>query len=396
MLVVAGEHTFESLQAVTDACSGQWLDLDPGVLDGAACERLLGLVAVAERRFALVRARLARQAEQANRWHATGHRTPGEWLADDLGTTVGGARAALELADALVAAPATEQALAAGAVSVEQAAEVAAAAKVDPQAEQGLLAAAQRESLSELRRRARKVKAAATDEAARRDKIRKERRFRSWTDVEGAFCFKGRGLPEDGARLLAALKPYQDAAFHDARRAGVREGADAYAYDGFMAMTTGAGPTERAAAARPSRTGAAVEGQGAGAQPRATARGDSARRTVTTGSLDFGPEHARAHDPTKRRCRPLRCQSQRRSGERRRPAAHHRTRRQCRPLRRQRLTRCQAGPRPGMRRCGKRRCRPLRCQSQRRGGWCRRQARQWHPPDRRLARPAGAGLLGTG
>jgi hypothetical protein len=192
------EQTFETVQRVAEAYTEQLLAVDPGLLDGAGCERVLRLVARVERVEAVVKARLVKRATAANRWQATGHRSPGDWLAGSTGTTVGQARAALGRAEDLAAAPATEAALAAGAVSPEQAAEVAAAARVDPTAERGLLAVAQRESLTELRRRARKVRAAATDDTARREQIRRERHLRSWTDAEGAFCFAGRGLPEDG------------------------------------------------------------------------------------------------------------------------------------------------------------------------------------------------------
>ncbi len=206
------ERTFAAVEAVAGAYIEALLAVDVDVLDGGAGERLVRLVARVERAEAVCRSRLVRRATEANRWCATGDRSPGEWLARSTGTTVGRARATLALADHLAAAPGTEAALAAGVVSAEQAAEVAAAARVVPGAEGRLLAAAQRESLGELARRARAVRAAASDETGRRERIRRGRYLRHWTDREGAFCFAGRGLPEDGARLLAALKPHQTAA----------------------------------------------------------------------------------------------------------------------------------------------------------------------------------------
>jgi hypothetical protein len=69
--------------------------------------------------------------------------------------------------------------------------------------------------------------------------------LRHWTDPDGAFCFAGRGLPEDGAALLAALAPHQEAVFAAARAAGgERERPEAHAYDALLrlAITRPTGP----------------------------------------------------------------------------------------------------------------------------------------------------------
>ena len=86
----------------------------------------------------------------------------------------------------------------------------------------------------------RKFARVAGDLEARRRAVRSRRGLRHWTDPSGTWHLAAQGLPEDGARVMASLAPFADAAFKSARREGRREAQEAYAFDGLVALA-GAG-----------------------------------------------------------------------------------------------------------------------------------------------------------
>ena len=234
---MGGEHTFDDIDGAATVLEAMVAHLDVATLTGAGATRLVARLVTAERVLAAARAQAAGRAAEANQWRHAGERSAASWLARLTGTTPGHAAAELETTAQLNALPATDAARRSGALSELQAREIAAAATADPSAEAELLRRSRIDDAKALRRRCAAIRAAAErDEVAARERIRKARRFRSWSDAEGAFCFAGRGLPEDGAALLAAMKPHQDRAFHAARRQGEREGTDAYAYDGLIGL----------------------------------------------------------------------------------------------------------------------------------------------------------------
>ena len=169
------------------------------------------------------------------------HRSAASWLATTTGSSVGSAVGALETARRLENLPATAEAHRAGRLSEAQAREVAAAAAADPRAEADLLAAAAREPVAALRRRCARVKASAADEAARHRAVHDTRHVRHWSDPDGAFRLNLRTTAEAGARFMASFTPFCDEAFAEARAAGRREPAEAYAADALVAMAEAAG-----------------------------------------------------------------------------------------------------------------------------------------------------------
>ncbi|MEX2658394.1 MAG: DUF222 domain-containing protein, partial [Acidimicrobiales bacterium] len=234
---MGGEQTFETIDGAASSLEAMVNALDVATLSGPGAARLAKRLVTCERVLAACRAEAVKRAADANQWRTAGERSPGAWAAKVTGTTLGQANAELETTAKLEHLPATAAARASGELSELQAKEIAGAATADPAAEAELLRRAKVDDAAALKRRCAAVRAAAeADEAAAREEIRKERRFKWWTDAEGAFCFSGRGLAEDGAALLAAMKRYQDRAFHTARRAGAHEPSQAYAYDALMAM----------------------------------------------------------------------------------------------------------------------------------------------------------------
>ena len=268
--------TFDDIDRLAGALEAMVSGLDVDTLTGEGATRLVKRLVIHERVVATVRAKAAKRAADANQWRHAGERSPASWLASLTGTTTGQAAAELETTRKLVELPATAAARAAGELSESQARQVADAATADPGAEADLLAHAATDDAAALARRCAAVIAAAErDETAAREKIRQARRHRSWTDGEGAFCYAGRGLPEDGAALEAALKPYQDQAFHAARRRGEREPTEAYAYDALIALANHQCPTATTATAGSDTTPAHGADAGTGPAP-------STNRTDTT------------------------------------------------------------------------------------------------------------------
>ena len=270
-MVMKGEQayeaiTFDDIARASHALEAMVSGFDVDTLTGEGATRLVKRLVVHERVVATVRAKAAKRAADANQWRHAGERSAATWLASLTGTTTGQAAAELETTRRLVDQPATAAARAAGQLSESQARQVADAATADPGAEADLLAHAATDDAAALARRCLAVKAAAEqDETAAREKIRRARRHRSWTDGEGAFCYAGRGLPEDRAALEAALKPHQDQALHNARRRGEREPAEAYAYDALIALANHqcpASPTGGNSTTPAPRTGDGDDGTG--------------------------------------------------------------------------------------------------------------------------------------
>jgi len=200
----------------------------------------------------LVAARMATGAGQPNnggegksgKGHGaakTSARQAAETLARATGTSMGQARRAIEAGQAMGSQPDVEAAARAGELSRDQAALISGAAKANPAATGRLLGLARTSSLSELAQEAERARAAAEDLEARRRRTHAERSLRQWTDAFGTWHLVAQGLPEDGARVMAAIGPLADEAFEAARKQGRHERPEAYAYDGLVALATAGG-----------------------------------------------------------------------------------------------------------------------------------------------------------
>lgn len=251
------------IERVRDEVAGFARDLDPACLTTADAARLLRQVVAVERQLAAVKLRLAHRAEEAAEWKAKGFRSPEEWLASVNGTGLGPATRMFATARHLEALPTTAEALAAGDVSPEQAAEVAHAAAIDPTAENHLLDVARRDGLPGVRREAERVKAAALDDTERHARIHRNRHLRRRTGGDGSFQFFGQTTADVGAAIWTALTKEANRIFAQARTAGRRDPADAYMLDALASLLLGAqhntpdtpdtaGPTRPPA--RPDRT----------------------------------------------------------------------------------------------------------------------------------------------
>ncbi|MCA1690824.1 MAG: DUF222 domain-containing protein [Acidimicrobiales bacterium] len=218
--------------------------LEPGCFSGEQASALVDAFAKIERLGAAGRTLMARRVEETNLWRRQGQRSAAHWMAAKTGSSVGAAAGALATARRLEALPATAEAYRAGELSELQASEIVSAAAVDPGAEQALLASAGTDGVAGLRERCRAVRAAAADdEVARHRALHRSRRLRHWCDADGAFRMDLRTTPDAGAVVLAALEPHRCRIVAEARAAGRREPAEAYAADALVGACEASGPT---------------------------------------------------------------------------------------------------------------------------------------------------------
>jgi hypothetical protein len=144
-------------------------------------------------------------------------------LAELEGGSTGQAKRTLQTGQRLTQLPSTEEALRRGTLSGAKVAEIAEAATAEPDAEATLLAGSGTDPLHVVKERCQRVRStsAARDPLATARRIHKDRYFHSWTDPEGAFCYRGRDSAEQGARLLAKLGPVANRLRDDRRAAAV-------------------------------------------------------------------------------------------------------------------------------------------------------------------------------
>ena len=157
-----------------------------------------------------------------------------DWLAKETGQSK--AEAARDVDAAAKVQPATDQALRDGELSADQAREVATAADADPSEEGALLDSARNESMAELRRKAKRVRAAATDDAEKERRAHAERDVSSQSDPEtGKSTITVTGPGGKVAKMLAFLEPFVQAAFEKARKEGRREHRGTLMFDALLA-----------------------------------------------------------------------------------------------------------------------------------------------------------------
>jgi hypothetical protein len=236
MQAPSGEVELSDVDAAIAVLRRAVRQVEDGFASTAEALELVRVFAEGERVCAAGRTMAARQVERSGRWRQDGHRTAAQWMAVATGVSVGQAVGALETARHLERLPATAEAFGSGRLSETRVREVAAAAAASPAAEAELLEAAQTDSVTALRERCRRVRAAATDDREHYERVRRARYLRNWKDHEGAVRLEARLTPDDGARVLSAIEPHRERIFAEARSAGRREASEAYAADALVAL----------------------------------------------------------------------------------------------------------------------------------------------------------------
>ncbi len=248
----------DRVQCLRDDLRAVVSNLDPDRVGGSDAAALLTCFAEVEKLAAGGRILVARRVEVSNVWQRTGHRSAAAHIAQATGTGLGPAIDTLETARRLPSLPATDQALRQGRLSHAQATVIAGAAAAQPGAERSLVDAAATEPFNTLRLRCRRVEAAARDERASYEQVHRSRYLRHWTEHDGGVRFDARLAPDDGARVLVAIRAEVARLTTEARKAGVSEPERAIAADALVALARRRMP----GSTRRGREGAAVAGPG--------------------------------------------------------------------------------------------------------------------------------------
>jgi hypothetical protein len=197
----------ERLDAALGLVSTLVAELDPDCVDGPGATVLYGSFVGIERLATAGKTLLAPRIDASGVWRDEGHRNAAEMLGLLEGISTGAARNTLVNGERLGQLPGTEAALRAGELSAPKVTELTGAGILSPERESELLVGATEDSLGVIRQRCRRSRATAAgaDPMATTRKIRAARNFSSWTEEEGAFCYRGRDTAERGARILASL-----------------------------------------------------------------------------------------------------------------------------------------------------------------------------------------------
>lgn len=212
--------------------------LEPRELTSSQVNAVLAEVVVLERMAASARVLLSKRAAESEQWKREGFRSAAEWLAAQQGTSTGRAKADLETSERLDGLDGTKDAMRDGLLSPDQAAAVADAAAVNPDAEADLIGMAEQESLRRLRDEAARRRAEREDGERRRERIHRRRRARAWTDADGAWNFSATGPAEIGSGFVVEWERLTDERVRAARRAGERGTREQHAFDALAEMAT--------------------------------------------------------------------------------------------------------------------------------------------------------------
>ncbi len=225
-----------ALKRVAEDLRSALSGLEPERLSGPDAAALLELFAEIEKLAAGGKLLAARRVESSNVWRRQGYRSAATHVAEATGSGLGPAITALEAARQLGSLPATDEAMRDGRLSEAQVKEITSAAILQPAAEQELVDAAEKQPLNVLKLRCRRVKATGRGHRDTYEAIRRERYLRHWTDAEGAVRLDARLTPDDGARVVAAVKAHTDLVAEEARMAGRTESQNALAADGLVSL----------------------------------------------------------------------------------------------------------------------------------------------------------------
>jgi hypothetical protein len=226
--------TFQALRTVATDLRTALADLEPERLSGPDADALLEIFSEIEKLASGGKLLAARRVESSNVWRRSGHKSAAAHIAETTGTGLGPAITTLQAARQLGSLPVTEEAMREGRLSESQVKEIAGAATLQPNSEQELVEAAEKQTMTMLKLRCRRVKAVGRDQLSTYDAIRRGRYFRNWTDGDGAVRLDAKLTPDEGARLVAIVKNHAARLAAEAKRAGLDEPAQAMGADALV------------------------------------------------------------------------------------------------------------------------------------------------------------------
>ncbi len=226
----------ETLAGLKQACSAFAARFDAALVPPGQLAQVLADAGTIEKIFANIAALSA--ARMAGGAGGASVREAVTGLAHASGTSLSEAAKALEAARQIEAQPEVARAVRCGELSRQQAGLVAGAVANKPSAAPQLLELARSASMRELAEESLRARSTGQGAEARRQAVHDSRLLRCYTSTDGAFNLHARGTPEQGAMVMAALRPLADKAFEAARKDGRRERPEAYAWDALVDLAS--------------------------------------------------------------------------------------------------------------------------------------------------------------
>jgi hypothetical protein len=200
---------FESLESILSQLQALVEGFDTSGLDRTQSLELYEKLCQGERMMHAAKALAGQRICEVNAWYETHHKSPAHFMAATAGTTISHQCNMLDVADLLPKLPETDRAFRSGALTEEKVIDLAFAAALDPESEEGLLVLAEAAALEEFRAECARVRHAASSEQQRHDRAHRRRHLRHWINLDGEFRLSGSFTPEAGAHILAAMEPYR-------------------------------------------------------------------------------------------------------------------------------------------------------------------------------------------
>jgi hypothetical protein len=218
--------------------------LDPDRYSLEDTAEIIGWLTRHERKVIAAKTLAAARLARGNLHLRTGHRSAAESLSAATGDSVVETKDLIDLGENLAEQPELAASFKKGKLSRRRAALVSKAARVNPGREADLVNSAETDSDATLKERCQRAKSegrSSEDEARHFERLHENRRCRTWTDDDGAFCLHAVLSPEAGGGVLAALDAQSDRYFRKSRDEGRFENHDAYRADALVALITGKG-----------------------------------------------------------------------------------------------------------------------------------------------------------
>ncbi len=210
---------------------------DPRLSTGELCAEIAEDLGATEKACAAARVRYATRAADCGEHHKRGFASAPDWIARTAGSSTGAARTEFATVAALDDCPATRSALAAGEVSLAQAAEIVRV----PGCETELLAVARTESLRSLQEKARRRHLEGVNPEELHAEQHRRREVRYWRDEIEMVHFAGALPDKAGTALVKRLDAETDRMWRLARREGRSVSRAQCAADAFVQLFEGKG-----------------------------------------------------------------------------------------------------------------------------------------------------------
>jgi len=210
------------------------IDLEPEVLDAHSVRELLSRYAKAEKLVSYGKTMLAAKVDDAT------------VVASTTGVSVGKAKAAVDTGRSLQEADQVREAFKSGAISLDQATEIARAEQSSPGSSTELLKLAQEDSFQALKERSRKLVLEAEQHRGLASRQHEARRARSFQDDLGMISISLLLEPHLGVPIVNRAETEASRLYRSAKKDGLQEPFERHLADAYASLLSGGGSSTKA------------------------------------------------------------------------------------------------------------------------------------------------------